>query len=53
MSSAPTLVRIEFQPIWPLAASARNFIRKHEDLETPERIFILFSFGLQVEQVMN
>lgn len=49
----PTPVKIEFQPIWPLALSAKNFIRTYEDLVTPERICILFSFGLQVGQVIN
>lgn len=53
MSGASTAVRIEFQPIWPLAVGARNLSRKREDLETPERIFILFSFGPHTEQVIN
>ena len=53
MSSASPPGRTELQPIWPLAVGARNLIRKHEDPETPERIFILFSFGPQVEQVIN
>lgn len=48
MSGTSTQVRI-----WTLAVGARNLIRKHEDLEVPERIFILFLFGLQVKQIIN
>lgn len=53
MSGTSRPVKIELQPIWPLAAGAINFIRKHEDLETPKKIVILFSFGVQMKQVIN